>query len=148
MPNLASLLEHLERQVPDKTGSVDRNSNICQRDEESHDVDRRNMIRSNRTVMHLSTTNCQYREQEEVRYQGRRDNVHREIKSHEVPNSAIPAILAIMLRAVPPWRYHSQGTESIQYSVVNYPGDEYWDMEGKEHNDICVTANWVNRIGT
>ena len=83
VPHLASLLQHLKCQVPDQTGSIDRDGDVCQREEESHDVDRGDVVRPEGTSVHFFLTNGQDGKQEEICYQGCRYKVHGEVQSHE-----------------------------------------------------------------
>jgi len=66
--NPTSPLKHVERQPPDETGSVDRDSDVCQREKENHDVIREDVVCPDCAVAHFCSTNSSDGKQEEICY--------------------------------------------------------------------------------
>lgn len=114
VPDISAPLEHLECQVPDQAGSVDGDGDVCQREEEQHDVDRRDVVCPDGPVVDFLSTNSLDGKQEEIRYQWRRYEIQVEAQSHERLELAVPII---MLGALLPWRYYLENTENIQGGI-------------------------------
>jgi hypothetical protein len=138
VPHLASFLKHLEGQVPNQTRSIDRDGDVCQSEEEDHNVDWGDAVSTYCPIVHFLSTNGQNGEQKEICYQGRRDKVHRKHQSHVRFDFAILIIVVILVRTPCSWRYYSQATQAFQDNVPNWPRNIDPDMEREKYNDICV----------
>lgn len=128
VPNLSTFLEHLECQVPNQTGSVDGNGDVCQRDEEHHNVNGGNTVCPNGSIVDFFSADCQDSKKEQIRYQGGGDKVQGEVEPLPWFDFAILIIVVFMLRT---WRYYSQTAQGIQEQVPRWPRDVYWYMKRK-----------------
>ena len=64
----ATLLQDLEGQISDQSGSVNGDGNVGERDEEDHDVDGIDVVRSDCAIVYFLATYSQDCEEEEICY--------------------------------------------------------------------------------
>ena len=100
----ASLFEHFACKEPDQARSVNRDGNVCQADEEGHDVDRCDVVRAHSAIVHLRSANGGYGKQEDVRNERRGEEVHRELQACKL---AMNCPLLGMIS----WRYDSSSLQ-------------------------------------
>ena len=90
-------MKHLEREVSNETRCVDRESNVGEGEKEDHDIDWRDVIGANGSIMDFLPSYCEDGEQKEVGYERRCDEVDGEVEFSE---SAMFAILVDRIASV------------------------------------------------
>lgn len=116
MSNPTALLKHFERQPLNQAGRVDRDGDVCQCEEEYHDVVRENTVCADYAIVHFLSTDSEDGKQKEVCYQRCRYEIHWELQPY--PRLGLGRVNRIaMLRAISPWRYNSTLAQGIQESI-------------------------------
>jgi hypothetical protein len=110
-------LKHFERQPFNQARRVDRDGDVCQCEEEYHDVVRENTVCADYAIVHFLSTDSEDGKQKEVCYQRCRYKIHRELQKYPRLGLAKMVNRIAMLRAISPRRYNSTLAQAIQESI-------------------------------
>lgn len=159
--DLAAPLEDLEGEVADEAGGVDGDGDVGERDEEGHDVNRRDVVGADGAVVDLLTADGLDGKQEEVGDERRGDEVHGEVEPHVRLDLAVVVVIVVFddrdicalcdigagvavddgwpwRRRIPlPFGDDADCGEGIEKEVGQLPGDEYGNVKRKQDIDVC-----------
>lgn len=80
----ATPFEHFESQKPDQARGIDGNGNVCQADEECHDIEWSDMVGAHSAITYFCPSNGGNGKEEQVGNDWRREEVHGEPHSYEL----------------------------------------------------------------
>ena len=83
MTHFATSLQYFEREPSDEAGGIDRDCDVCQRQEKEHDVVRNDTICSNGAIMYFSPADSQDGQKKEISHEWCCYEVHWEPETHE-----------------------------------------------------------------
>lgn len=132
MPNLASSLKYFECKPPNKARCVDGDGNICEGQEEQHDIVWDDVVCSNGTFINLLSADGENSKKEEISDQGCCDEVHGESEEHKSRCFAIPKPSGMLRMG-----NDAQCAEGVEKSRPAYSRDVNGYMKRKENIDIC-----------
>ncbi|KAL2380627.1 hypothetical protein RJZ90_004464 [Blastomyces dermatitidis] len=160
MPNLASLLKSFKCQEPNKPRRADRNSNVGQRNEESHGIKRGYIVRTQRTTVPLRTSSrpiARMASRKRSAIKGAVTKFMGKFHRRKALRLTFAILIIIYILAVGggillvlglPGRYYSQRTERINDSFHQLPRNEDRDVKGGQDDDIWAIARGLTNRAT